>query len=86
MRRRRAAPTQDSAVELIGDEEALSKSDQVRRKLYGDRAIEVLRRAVRGGFVNTEILQSDPDLAALRGREDFLQIVKDLEKQAADRK
>jgi hypothetical protein len=64
----------------------LTGSEQARRKLYGDRAIEVLRRAVRGGFLTTEILQSDPDLAALRGREDFRQIVRDLETPAADRK
>jgi serine/threonine protein kinase/tetratricopeptide (TPR) repeat protein len=70
----------------VDDEEALTKGDQVRRKVYGDRAIEVLRRAVRGGFLNAEILQSDPDLAALRDREDFRRIVEDVEKQAADPK
>jgi non-specific serine/threonine protein kinase/serine/threonine-protein kinase len=71
----------------VHDPDALTKDDRLRRQLYGDRAIEVLRRAVRGGFVNTEILQSDPDLAAIRARDDFQQIVKDVEKPAtADRK
>ena len=44
------------------DAEGLSKDDQLRRKRYGDRAMEVLRRATRGGFVNPEILRSDTDL------------------------
>src|SRR5262249_30247726 len=70
----------------VDHEEGLPGSEQARRKLYGDRAIEVLRRAVRGGFLNAEILQSDPDLAALRGREEFRQIVNDAEKPAVDRK
>jgi tetratricopeptide (TPR) repeat protein len=67
----------------VDDEEALTKGDQVRRKMYGDRAIEILRRAVRGGFLNAEILRSDPDLAPIRGHEEFRQILKDLEEPAA---
>jgi eukaryotic-like serine/threonine-protein kinase len=70
----------------VHDPEALTKDDQLRRRLYGDRAIDVLRRAVRGGFLNTDVLLSDPDLAAIRGRDDFQEIVKEIEKQAADRK
>jgi serine/threonine protein kinase len=66
----------------VDDPETLTPGDRVRRQLYGDRAIEVLRRAVRGGFLNAEILLSDPDLAAIRGRDDFQQIVKDADKQA----
>ena len=64
------------------DPEALTKGDQLRRRLYGDRAIEVLRRAVRGGSFDAEVLQSDPDLAAIRDRDDFQAIVKEVEKQA----
>ena len=66
----------------VHDPEALTKGDQLRRRLYGDRAIEVLRRAVRGGSLDAEVLQSDPDLAAIRGRDDFQAIVKEVEKQA----
>ena len=66
----------------VDDPESLTQGERVRRRLYGDRAIEVLRRATRGGFLNSEILLSDPDLAAIRGRDDFQQLVKDIEKQA----
>ncbi len=65
----------------VQDPEALTKDQQLRRRLYGDRAIDVLRKAVRGGFLNGDVLLSDPDLAAIRGRDDFQEIVKELEKQ-----
>src|SRR5262249_59219934 len=70
----------------VHDPEVLTEGDRLRRRLYGDRAIEVLRKAVGGGSLNAEVLLSDPDLAAIRGRDDFQQLVKDLEKQATDRK
>ena len=63
------------------DPETLTKGDRIRRRLYGDRAVAVLRRAVRGGFLNGDVLLSDPDLAAIRGRDDFQEIVKELEKR-----
>ena len=62
----------------------LSKGDRFRREKYGDRAIELLRRAVRGGFLNLEVLQSDTDLDAIRGRADFQDLVKEVEKQSAE--
>lgn len=62
----------------VTDEAELSASDRTRRRLYGDRAIAVLRRAVKDGFHNVEMLQSDPDLQAIRGRDDFQAIVKEL--------
>jgi eukaryotic-like serine/threonine-protein kinase len=65
----------------VQDPEDLTKGDQLRRRLYGDRAIDVLRKAIRGGFLNGDVLLSDPDLAAIRGRDDFQEIVKELEKQ-----
>ena len=70
----------------VHDPETLTKADQILRRLYADRAIAVLRRAVRGGFLNADILLSDPDLASIRGRDDFQEIVKELEKQAAGQK
>jgi serine/threonine protein kinase/tetratricopeptide (TPR) repeat protein len=62
------------------DPDAGSKSDRKRRQTYADRAMEVLRRAVRGGFQNIEILQSDPDLLAIRSRDDFQQIIEEIGK------
>ena len=65
----------------------LNKEDQSRRKHYGDRAMQVLRRATRGGFVNPEILRSDTDLDPLRDRPDFQELITEVEKKpAADRK
>jgi non-specific serine/threonine protein kinase/serine/threonine-protein kinase len=64
------------------DPEAVSQRDRLRRRLYGDRAIEVLGRAIRGGFLNAEILGSDPDLTAIRGRDDFQRVVQQVEKPA----
>ena len=60
------------------EDEALSQPDQLRRRLYGDRAIEVLRRAGRDGSLDLESLQSDPDFAPIRRRDDFREIVQDL--------
>jgi non-specific serine/threonine protein kinase/serine/threonine-protein kinase len=69
------------------DAGGLSPADRSRRKHYGDRAVEVLRRATRGGFVNLEILRADTDLDPLRGRPDFQQLIREVEtKSAADRK
>jgi len=58
----------------------LSKGDQLRRQIYSDRAVEVLRRAVASGFLNPEILQSDPDIDSIRDRPDFQALIKDVEK------
>ena len=66
------------------DEDLISQADRIRRRIYGDRAIEVLREAVRGGFLNAEILRSGPDLAAIRGREDFRKIVAKVEEPAEE--
>ncbi len=70
----------------VRDPETLTKADQILRRLYTDRAIAVLRRAVRGGSFDADTLLSDPDLASIRGRDDFQEIIKELEKQAAGQK
>jgi tetratricopeptide (TPR) repeat protein len=57
----------------------LSKRDLRRRQIYSDRAIELLRTAVRGGFRNDEILRSDTDLDAIRDRAEFQSLLKDVE-------
>ncbi|MHB1561189.1 MAG: protein kinase domain-containing protein [Isosphaeraceae bacterium] len=63
----------------VTDEAEVSESDRTRRRLYGDRAIAVLHRAVKDGFSNVEMLQSDPDLQAIRGRDDFPAIIQELQ-------
>lgn len=56
-----------------------SKGDRLRCQLYGDRAIESLRRSFKEGFLNSQILQDDTDLDALRPRADFQALLKEVE-------
>jgi len=56
-----------------------SKGDQLRRQLYGDRAIAALRRALQTGHFNPEMLETDTDLDAIRNRSDFQNLVKELD-------
>jgi eukaryotic-like serine/threonine-protein kinase len=83
------------AIPLIGakpgssgelDPEAVSPGDRVRRQVYGDRAIDLVRQAIRGGFGNTGVFESDPDLDAIRGRDDFQKVIKEADKQAGGAK
>jgi serine/threonine-protein kinase len=46
---------------------------------YAARAVELLRQAVAKGYKDVEHLKKDPDLDSLRGRDDFKQLLKDLE-------
>jgi serine/threonine-protein kinase len=51
--------------------------------VYGDRAMEALRQAVAHGFKDIESLKTDKDLDPLRTREDFRNLLADLEKPKA---
>ena len=57
----------------------LGKGDRLRCQLYGDRAIESLRRSFNGGFLNARILEDETDLASLHSRADFKNLVKEIE-------
>jgi len=48
---------------------------------YAGRAIEYLRQSVAKGVHNLTIIKTDPDLDALRGREDFKKLVEEAEKK-----
>ena len=65
------------------DVAGLSKDDQARRRRYGDRALAVLRRATRSGFLNPEILRAETDLDPLRDRPDFQKLLAEVEKTPA---
>lgn len=45
------------------------------RRRYADRAMEALRQAVGEGWENLTWMRSDPDLDALRGRDDFQKLL-----------
>src|SRR5262249_28227321 len=46
---------------------------------YGDRALALLRQAVRKGFKDLEHLKKDTDLDPLRGRNDFRKLLIEVE-------
>jgi tetratricopeptide (TPR) repeat protein len=48
-------------------------------RAVADQAMDALRRAVAAGFSNVGIMRVDTDLEALRSREDFRQLLKELE-------
>jgi tetratricopeptide (TPR) repeat protein len=52
--------------------------EQARRNLYAGETLAALRQAVRHGFRDREALLSAPELALLRGRADFKQLVAEL--------
>jgi tetratricopeptide (TPR) repeat protein len=58
-----------------------SKSDELRRKLYGDRGMEALRVSAAAGFVSPQVLQTDTDLDPLRSRPDFQALMKEVEEK-----
>jgi serine/threonine-protein kinase len=47
---------------------------------YADRAVGLVQQAIQKGFRNLELLKTDPDLEPLRGRDDFKQLLNQLEK------
>lgn len=60
---------------------ASSKSTDQKQK-YADRAMELLQRAIKGGYKDAAQLRTDADLNALRERSDFKQLLEGLEKSA----
>jgi hypothetical protein len=53
---------------------ASGKSPQKKQE-YGDRAMELLNKAVQAGFKVAAQFNQDPDLASLHDREDFKKLV-----------
>jgi serine/threonine protein kinase/tetratricopeptide (TPR) repeat protein len=65
---------------VVGQGKAeLTEVEQAQRRKYADQAMEALRKAVAAGFRNPGELKHDSELDALRSREDFQQLVSDLE-------
>jgi tetratricopeptide (TPR) repeat protein len=57
---------------------ASSKNSEHKQE-YADRAMGLLRQAVGAGYRDTARLRADPDLERLRGREDFQELIRQLE-------
>jgi predicted Zn-dependent protease len=50
-----------------------------KKQEYADRAVELLRQAVKAGYKIAADMLKDPDLDSLRDREDFKKLLADLE-------
>ena len=53
-----------------------------KKQGYADRAMELLRQAVKDGFKDVARMKKDTDLDPLRGREDFTNLLAELEVRA----
>jgi serine/threonine-protein kinase len=63
----------------------LTEADRERRSgAYGDRAVELLRQAVRAGFRDAKALRDDPELRPLQARDDFAALLKEVEDATAN--
>jgi tetratricopeptide (TPR) repeat protein len=61
---------------------AIASGKSVQRKsAYADRAMELLRVAVKAGFKDASHMARDKDLDPLRGREDFKKLLAELAKK-----
>ena len=60
---------------ITSDKEADKKQE------YADRAMELLQKAVKVGFTDAAHIANDTDLDPLRGREDFMKLLAELEKK-----
>jgi tetratricopeptide (TPR) repeat protein/tRNA A-37 threonylcarbamoyl transferase component Bud32 len=68
---------------VVGEGKAeLTAAEQAAKRRYADQAMEALRQAVAEGWGNVAWMNTDPDLAALRGREDFKQLMDDVQQKA----
>jgi serine/threonine protein kinase len=75
--------TSDRAKHSAGITPKFSAEIQRRRRVFGNRAMAALRRAVSGGFLTGDNLQSEADLASLRDRSDFQMLMQELAKESA---
>jgi eukaryotic-like serine/threonine-protein kinase len=60
-----------------------AKNDPKLQTEYGDLAIATLKKSLDMGFNDLDLIKKDPDLEALRGRNDFRKLVAQLEAKAA---
>ena len=67
----------DSRLGVLAGSDPTGEAVRARGDAYADKAIAALRRAVAAGYHQVESLRKDPDLAPLRSRDDFQQILLD---------
>jgi hypothetical protein len=64
---------------------AAAGADAAAADGYAGRAVGLLRRAVAAGYADVPHLLADPDLAAVRGRADYADLLRDLADPPAPR-
>jgi serine/threonine-protein kinase len=69
-----------TAAAVARNKEQLSAEEQAERTRYLDQAMGTLRQAVAAGFSDADRLAKEADLALLRPREDFQQLLSGLKK------
>jgi tetratricopeptide (TPR) repeat protein len=57
-----------------------------KKQEYAKRAMELLRESVKAGYMNAANMKQDPDLESLRGREDFIALLAELETPSKQKK
>jgi tetratricopeptide (TPR) repeat protein len=57
-----------------------------KKQQYGDRAMELLHKAVKAGFENASYMKKDTDLGPLRDRDDFEKLLAGLEAKSRPKK
>jgi serine/threonine protein kinase/tetratricopeptide (TPR) repeat protein len=60
-----------------------ARGDAKRADPFATRAVELLRRAVKKGYKDAARLKNDPDLDALRAREDFKKVLQEVQERPA---
>jgi serine/threonine-protein kinase len=58
-----------------------AEEDLNRGRRHAEKAVAALREAVAGGFRNAAVLESDPDLGAIRSRDDFQTVLRGLKEK-----
>jgi serine/threonine-protein kinase len=75
------------AVPLVRKDEKLPAARRMElAQQYGTRAVELLHEAVARGFALVASLREDPDLEAVRDRDDFKKLLQKLEQKAGGKR
>ena len=77
-----AAARTVSCISLLSKMADLPAEEKASRsRAHADKAVELLKKAVAGGFRNAALLEHARDLAPLHGRPDFQKLVAELKKK-----
>ncbi len=78
--------TADQWYDLACVYSVASTKDAGQTRAHGDRAVELLRKAVAAGWSDAAHMKEDADLDPLRGRDDFRKLLAELEKKFPPKK